>query len=96
MSTTNHLPTITEQTFSIVSQMLSREGVKNPDAKTVARYIEKVVAQEALTVGDTPSEKDQSPQSFYEGLSEDGLIGKYDNMPADLSSNPVHMDEFGR
>lgn len=37
------------------------------------------------------------PQSsIYESMSKRGLIGKLTTAPADLSTNPIHLEGFGK
>jgi len=39
----------------------------------------------------------ESPHaSIYESMAERGLIGKLTTAPADLSTNPAHMEGFGQ
>ena len=44
----------------------------------------------------TTDDETPAPRSFYEAMKEAGAIGCVTDAPADLSTNPVHMEGFGR
>lgn len=56
------------------------------------------LVHEALTErkrnGETPAQDGE--ETLYDALSRQGLIGCIEGLPADLSSNPKHMEAFGR
>jgi hypothetical protein len=37
-----------------------------------------------------------APGSFLSRLSKQGFVGQFDSAPPDLSTNPQHMEGFGR
>ena len=45
--------------------------------------------------GETEHPKD-GDETLYEALNRQGLIGCVEGLPADLSTNPKHMEGFGR
>ena len=46
MSTFNPLPPITERTFSVVSDLMDREGLQDRDPHTISLFVEQLVARE--------------------------------------------------
>ena len=46
MDTAQNLPPITERTFAVVQDMMSREGLDTSDSAQVALYVEKLIARE--------------------------------------------------
>ena len=51
---------------------------------------------EQLREGDTATNDGASPKSVYDALNELGIIGSITDGPGDLSTNPKHMEGFGR
>lgn len=43
-----------------------------------------------------PRESDSQSGSVYDSMARRGLIGNLTTAPADLSTNPVHMEGFGQ
>lgn len=44
----------------------------------------------------SPKSTTREGRSFYDVALETGLIGHDEGLPVDLSSNPAHMEGFGR
>jgi hypothetical protein len=42
------------------------------------------------------SNGDVSPKSIYDALNQLGVIGSITDGPGDLSTNPMHMEGFGK
>ena len=51
---------------------------------------------EKLCEGDTATNGGASPKSVYDALNALGIIGSITDGPGDLSTNPKHMEGFGK
>lgn len=50
------------------------------------------LAQELQNIS---SQKEAKPLSIFESMQQRGLLGQLTDAPADLSTNPVHIEGFG-
>ena len=76
---------ISEDTYKAIAE---RHG-------DVAAYLERL-ARRAIAAPDARSDKPNgTPKSLADALAGNGLLGKYDDLPAALSSNPEHLSGFG-
>jgi len=54
-----------------------------------------VLLEEVIAKIPTPRPTENKERSLYDALNERGLIGSITDAPADLSTNPKHMEGFG-
>lgn len=59
----------------------------------VAAFVESLAQAPGSPQADEAGAKPK--RSFADALREKGLLGAYDDLPEDLSSNPKHLDGFG-
>jgi len=77
---------LNKQFRELLASMSNRLG-KSPDE----------ILDEALSrYGDSQLDKNGNGKSLFDALDELGLIGCADGLPADLSTNPDHMEGFGK
>lgn len=78
---------ISEDTYKAIAQ---RYG-------DVSAFIERVAKQQlAGEPTDALSAESNGEKSFADSLEETGLLGCIKEAPADLSTNPSHMEGFGQ
>lgn len=61
----------------------------------VAAFLERLARREIAAPKADDDGSNGSPKSLADALAGNGLLGKYDDLPADLSSNPEHLNGFG-
>lgn len=63
----------------------------------VAAFVETIARELTSASSGQPATKNgEAPAaSLHDALLSDGLLGKYDDLPADLSTNPKHLEAFG-
>lgn len=61
----------------------------------VAAYLERLAQREIAAPATPDIEPNGNAWSLADALAGGGLLGKYDDLPADLSSNREHLDGFG-
>jgi len=74
-------------------EVLASESGKSPGEVLRELVHEALVERRRNGRAHPPSDEEET---LYEALSRQGLIGCIDGLPADLSTNPKHMEGLGR
>ena len=73
-------------------EALASETGRNP-GELLRDLVHEALAERRRNGQAHPSDEDES---LYSALNRQGLIGCVEGLPADLSTNPKHMEGFGR
>lgn len=85
---------IPDNAVSLLQERAGQAGFASVDDYVLSIVLPSVF-QEEVSREDAPQEKLVNERSFYDATKAAGLIGKYDDYPPDLSTNPKHMEGFG-
>ena len=86
--------TIPDNAVSLLQERAGQAGFASVD-DYVLSIVLPTMSRETVSREDGPQEKPGNKRSFYDVAKEAGLIGKYDDYPPDLSTNPKYMYGFG-
>jgi len=90
---------IPDNAVSLLQERAGQAGFASVDDYVLSIVLPTVFQEDASRKDgpqeDAPQEKPANERSFYDAAKSAGLIGKYDDYPPDLSTNPKYMEGFG-